>query len=131
VKRRDFLSGGLAAVAVAASSIPALAVVEEIDVVKHNVNLLMHYAVQLHLFEPNDEITRRSIKGFINGHLQVLNDQGVISRFAVMCNDRNNWQEIIDANGVRVDVYVKDGDRDRFFYMEVNSKDVTFEDIDA
>lgn len=59
------------------------------------------------LFEINDAITRANVRNIINPFMRnVQADRGVYE-FLTICDDSNNTPEIIDANELKVDLYMK------------------------
>lgn len=59
------------------------------------------------LFEFNEESTRSQIKGIINPYLGRIKARRGLYDFKVVCDETNNTTDIIDANGLIVDVFVQ------------------------
>ncbi len=59
------------------------------------------------LFEFNEESTRSQIKGIINPYLGRIKARRGLYDFKVVCDETNNTADIIDANGLIVDVFVQ------------------------
>jgi len=60
-----------------------------------------------YLFQFNDEGTRSAIKGLINPYLGRIKARRGLFDFKVVCDETNNTSDIIDANGLIVDVFVQ------------------------
>lgn len=59
------------------------------------------------LFQFNEETTRNQIKGIINPYLGRIKARRGLYDFKVVCDETNNTDDVIDANGMLVDVFVQ------------------------
>ncbi len=111
LSRRSFFAGLGATFAVATTGfIPtvATATVPAVDPsIIEIVQKAIKTAFEQHLFEANDEWTRRSITQSISGYLNEIKNTNKLYDFAAICDYSNNPAELIHQNEVHVDVYVK------------------------
>ena len=59
------------------------------------------------LFEFNDAFTRDSFVAMVDPYLRDVQARRGITDFQVVCDETNNYGQVIDANEFRADVYVK------------------------
>ncbi len=59
------------------------------------------------LFEFNDSFTRNFFKGMVDPYLGGIQSRRGLYDYLVVCDDSNNTPEIIDQNGLCLDIYVK------------------------
>ncbi len=59
------------------------------------------------MFEFNDEGTRTSILGLINPYMSNIQARRGVYEYQVVCDESNNTAEVIDANGLIVNIFVK------------------------
>jgi len=59
------------------------------------------------LFEFNDSFTRNRLVGLIEPFLRSVKGRRGLYDFMVVCDDTNNTSEVIDNNGLVIDVYLK------------------------
>ena len=59
------------------------------------------------LFEFNDEFTREQFVGMIEPFLRDVQGRRGITDFHVVCDETNNTGQVIDANELRADIYIK------------------------
>ncbi len=72
------------------------------------------------VFEPNDQITRDSLKAAADGLLNdVLAKRGLYD-FATVCDLSNNTPNRIDRNELYLDVYIKPVKAAEFIYVQIN-----------
>jgi hypothetical protein len=72
------------------------------------------------VFEPNDQITRDSLKAAADGLLSdVLAKRGLYD-FATVCDLTNNTPNRIDRNELYLDVYIKPVKAAEFIYVQIN-----------
>ncbi|MDA9302742.1 hypothetical protein N8072_01610 [bacterium] len=72
-----------------------------------------------YLFEPNDEGTRKNVKGTFVGFMgNILSQRGVYD-FAVACDESNNTPARIDRNELWVDVAIEPTKSAEFIYIPV------------
>ncbi len=64
-------------------------------------------ALRTFMFEFNDEPTRSAILGVLNPYMSQIQARRGVYAFQVVCDDSNNTAEVIDQNGLVVNVYVK------------------------
>lgn len=83
------------------------------------------------LFEFNDEFTRARIRGLIEPFLRDVKGRRGIYDFRVVCDESNNTGEVIDKNGLVIDVYIKPTRVAEFIQlnMKVVRTDANFEEI--
>jgi hypothetical protein len=73
----------------------------------------------VYVFQPNDEITRNSVKAFVEGFLgDILIKRGLYD-FAVICDESNNTPTRIDRNELYVDVAIKPVKAAEFVYVPI------------
>ena len=79
-----------------------------------NVRRLFNYvedaierAARSVLFEFNDEFTREQFVGAIKPFLRDVQGRRGITDFHVVCDETNNPGQVIDANELRADIYIK------------------------
>ena len=61
----------------------------------------------LRLFEFNDEFTRSNFTSSVEPFLRDIQGRGGITDFAVVCDESNNTQEVIDRNEFIGSIFVK------------------------
>ena len=62
------------------------------------------------MFEPNDTITRSSMKKYVTQLLKdVQKKDAMLEKFKVICDETNNNPTVIDSNSAVMDVYLKVG----------------------
>ena len=59
------------------------------------------------LFEFNDEFTREQFVGMVEPFLRDVQGRRGITGFQVVCDETNNTGQVIDANEMRADIYIK------------------------
>jgi phage tail sheath protein FI len=59
------------------------------------------------LFEFNDEFTREQFVGMVEPFLRDVQGRRGITDFQVVCDETNNTGQVIDANELRADIYIK------------------------
>ena len=59
------------------------------------------------LFEFNDEFTREQFVGMVEPFLRDVQGRRGITDFHVVCEETNNTGQVIDANELRADIYIK------------------------
>jgi phage tail sheath protein FI len=59
------------------------------------------------LFEFNDEFTREQFVGMVEPFLRDVQGRRGITDFQVVCDETNNTGQVIDANEMRADIYIK------------------------
>ena len=64
-------------------------------------------AMRPFMFEFNDSATRNLILGVINPYLSGVKSRRGLYDFLVVCDESNNTAEIIDSNGLIIDIFVK------------------------
>jgi phage tail sheath protein FI len=62
---------------------------------------------QAQLFEFNDEFTRSRFVSTVEPFLRDIQGRGGISDFAVVCDDSNNTQEVVDRSEFVGSIFVK------------------------
>jgi len=79
-----------------------------------NVRRLFNYiedaiekAAKAVLFEFNDEFTREQFVGMVEPFLRDVQGRRGITGFQVVCDETNNTGQVIDANELRADIYIK------------------------
>lgn len=71
------------------------------------------------VFEPNDSITRNSLKAMIDGYLADIVIKRGLYDFAVICDDSNNTPVRIDRNELWADVVIKPVKSAEFIYIPI------------
>lgn len=64
-------------------------------------------AAKFQLFEINDEFTRAQFRNLVEPFLRDVQGRRGVTDFAVICDESNNTQEVIDTNRFVADIYVK------------------------
>ncbi len=59
------------------------------------------------LFEFNDEFTREQFVGMVEPFLRDVQGRRGLTDFQVVCDETNNTGQVIDANELRADIYIK------------------------
>ena len=59
------------------------------------------------LFEQNDDATRAGFVNTVEPYLRSVQAQRGITQFAVVCNETNNPEDIVNANAFVADIYVR------------------------
>lgn len=73
-----------------------------------DINKVLKTGIEKHLFEHNDKVTRTSIKNYIeNKYTKMKKEKYPEFNWKVQCDLKNNPDEIIANNDVRVDVKFK------------------------
>jgi hypothetical protein len=79
-----------------------------------NVRRLFNYledaierAAKAVLFEFNDEFTREQFVGMVEPFLRDVQGRRGLTDFQVVCDETNNTGQVIDANELRADIYIK------------------------
>jgi len=74
------------------------------------------------LFEPNDEQTRREIKGAAESLLIELVGQRALYDFIVVCDSTNNTRERIDRSELHMDIAIEPVKAVEFIYIPLRIK---------
>ncbi len=64
-------------------------------------------ALRPFIFEFNDEGTRSNILGVLNPYMEQIKSRRGVYEYLVVCDDSNNTSEVIDENGLLVNIFVK------------------------
>jgi hypothetical protein len=86
-------------------------------------------ACKYSLFEFNDAFTRNRLKGIIDPFLRTVKARRGLYSYGVVCDSSNNPPEIIDQNGLVIDVFVSPTKAAEFIVLNVNIQktgDVSF-----
>lgn len=59
------------------------------------------------LFDQNDEATRAGFVDTVEPYLRGVQAQRGVTQFAVVCNETNNPEDIVNANGFVADIYIR------------------------
>ena len=88
-------------------------------------------AARYALFEFNDEFTRARLKGMIEPFLRLVKGRRGLYDFLVICDESNNTPEIIDKNGLVIDVFLKPTKVAEFIQinMKVTRTDANFAEL--
>lgn len=83
------------------------------------------------LFEFNDEFTRARLRGLIDPFLRTVKGRRGLYDFLVVCDSSNNTGQIVDANQLVIDVYLKPTRVAEFIQinMMVTRTDANFQEI--
>jgi len=139
--RRGFLAG-LSALIVAPAIVKATNIMpvkpyEHLLLVKAPLinNRFLTYKIQeqlqtvleLSLFEPNDAVTRATVKNQLESFAHIWN----VDDYQIVCDDTNNQIQDIDSNMLKVDVYIKPQRSIEYITLQgmVSSKGYTFEEL--
>lgn len=71
------------------------------------------------VFEPNDQITRNSLKSMVDGFLGDLVVKRGLYDFATQCDENNNTPDRIDRNELYIDVALKPVKAAEFIYIPI------------
>jgi hypothetical protein len=81
-------------------------------------------------FQSNDDLTRMSVRSFLEGLMQGLMNNRHISDFKVVCDASNNPPSVVDRGELRVDLLFKDTHGGVFRYPYVKHGFVAAIDVD-
>jgi Phage tail sheath C-terminal domain len=75
-----------------------------------------------YVFEPNDDITRKSIKANIEKELNDIKSKRALYDYVVQCDDSNNTPQRIDRNELWVDIAIEPVKAAEFIYIPIRVK---------
>jgi hypothetical protein len=67
----------------------------------------MSIALESHIGDFNDEVTRKQLQDTIQHQLDYMKHRQVIQDFTVICDEQNNPPSAIDKNQLRVDLIIR------------------------
>jgi hypothetical protein len=76
-------------------------------------------ASMAYVFEPNDQITRESIKSMIDGYLNDIMIRRGLYDYVTLCDNSNNTDTRIDRNELWVDISIKPVKAAEFIYIPI------------
>ena len=64
-------------------------------------------AAQFFVFEPNNEFTRTRLVNTLNPIFKTAKENGGCHDYLIICDERNNTQQVVDNNELKVDILIK------------------------
>lgn len=112
---RGFIVWGQKTSAPDASALDRVNVVRMVDYIKRQLrkNTLSF------VFEPNDQLTRSSLKAVVDGFLGDIVVKRGLYDFATVCDESNNTPDRIDRNEMYIDVALKPVKAAEFIYIPI------------
>jgi phage tail sheath protein FI len=103
------------------TSAPAASALDRVNVMRMMMMIKrdIRKASMAYVFEPNDQITRDSIKSMIDGYLNDIMIRRGLYDFVVLCDNSNNTATRIDRNELWVDISVKPVKAAEFIYIPI------------
>jgi phage tail sheath protein FI len=103
------------------TSAPAASALDRINVMRMMMMIKrdIRKASMAYVFEPNDQITRDSIKSMIDGYLNDIMIRRGLYDYVVLCDTSNNTATRIDRNELWVDISVKPVKAAEFIYIPI------------